>query len=89
MMSDANFDVLNKLESFAEDHDHSVGELALAWLGSQPFVASVIAGATSPSQMEENVQALSWHLEASDMKALDEAIGSGPSAGRRGGGPGR
>jgi aryl-alcohol dehydrogenase-like predicted oxidoreductase len=81
--SDANYATLAKLEAFAEAHDHTVGELALAWLGSQPFVGSVIAGATTPAQVEENVRALEWKLSPEELKEIDEALGGPVSSGQR------
>jgi aryl-alcohol dehydrogenase-like predicted oxidoreductase len=83
VLNDAMFAALAKLEAFAEEHDHSVGELALAWLGSQPWVGSVIAGATQPEQVDENVRALEWRLTPDELKQLDEAIGSASGDGRR------
>jgi aryl-alcohol dehydrogenase-like predicted oxidoreductase len=70
----ARFDTLAVLERFAAERDHSVGELALAWLASQPAVGSVIAGASRPEQVEENVRALEWRLSPDDLKALDAAL---------------
>ncbi len=75
-LTDDNFAKLAKLEAFAEEHDHTVGELALAWLGSQPFVPTVIAGAMTPQQVEENVKALEWRLTPDELKDLDEATGA-------------
>jgi len=72
--SDAGFATLAKLEGFAEERDHTVGELALAWLGSQPSVGSVIAGATQPEQVDENVRAIEWRLTPDELKELDEAL---------------
>jgi aryl-alcohol dehydrogenase-like predicted oxidoreductase len=83
VLNDSMFAALAKLEAFAEEHDHSVGELALAWLGSQPWVGSVIAGATQPEQIDENVRALEWRLGPDELKQLDEAIGSASGDGRR------
>jgi len=77
VLSDENFATLAKLERFASDRDHTVGELALAWLGSQSSVASVIAGATRPEQVDENVQALEWRLTPEDLRALDAALSDG------------
>jgi len=74
MLNDKAFAGLTKLEKFADEHDHTVGELALAWLGSQPWVGSVIAGATRPEQVDENVRALEWRLTPDELKQLDEAI---------------
>lgn len=73
-LTEENFARLAKLERFAEDRDHPVGELALAWLGSQPFVASVIAGATRPEQVDQNVRALEWRLGGEDLAVLEAAL---------------
>ena len=83
-LTDRNFQVLQKLEGFAEAHDHTVGELALAWLASQPAVGSVIAGATKPEQVEANVRALEWKLTQADLAELEAELGSGADGdGRR------
>src|SRR5262245_55865502 len=54
MFTDANFDKLANLEAFAKERGHSVGELALAWLLSHPWLSSVIPGATSVEQVKLN-----------------------------------
>ena len=43
---------------------------AVAWLVAQPVVCSVIAGATSPSQVTANVQAAEWILSGEDVSEL-------------------
>jgi aryl-alcohol dehydrogenase-like predicted oxidoreductase len=51
---------------------HSLLDLAFGWLLGRPAVASVIAGATTPEQVEENVQAaLRWRLTAGEMQEID------------------
>lgn len=45
IVTDANFDKLDKLQTFAQERRHSVGELAIAWLLSHQWIGSVIAGA--------------------------------------------
>ena len=52
--------------SSRREHGHTVGELALAWLASQRVVCSVIAGATRPEQVRQNVAALEWRLSRDD-----------------------
>ena len=47
-------------------------ELAFSWLASRPCVASVIAGATKPEQLEQNVKAVSWILAPEDIAAIDQ-----------------
>ena len=56
-LTERNFKTLAKLEEFAQAHGHTMLELAIGWLASQPHVASVISGATKPEQVEQNVKA--------------------------------
>ena len=71
LLTDENFAVLEKLESFASDRGHSMLDLAIGWLASQPFVPSVIAGATRPEQVEQNVAAGGWKLSDQEMAEVD------------------
>ena len=66
-LTDANYEMLGKLESFALERGHSMLDLAVGWLASQPFVSSVIAGATKPEQIEQNVAAATWKLTGEEM----------------------
>jgi aryl-alcohol dehydrogenase-like predicted oxidoreductase len=43
----------------------------MSWLAAQPQVASVIAGASTPEQVEQNVQAATWVLSAEDLAEID------------------
>jgi len=74
-LREENYQTLTKLEGFAEQHGHSMVELAISWLASKPYVGSVIAGATKPEQVEENAKAADWHLTPEDMKEIDELLG--------------
>jgi aryl-alcohol dehydrogenase-like predicted oxidoreductase len=47
-------------------------ELAFSWLLAQSPVASVIAGATRPEQLEQNVKAGAWVLTASELAEIDK-----------------
>jgi aryl-alcohol dehydrogenase-like predicted oxidoreductase len=71
LLTDRNYETLGKLESFATEHEHSVVDLAFGWLASKPYVPSVIAGATKPEQVEQNVAAGSWRLGADEMAEVD------------------
>ncbi len=75
ILTDANFDVLEALESFAAERHRSMVELAIAWLLGNPTVSSVIAGATKPSQVETNAKAFDWHLTDDEMAELDTILG--------------
>ena len=74
ILTDLNFDKLARLESFAKEHGHSVGELAIAWLLSHPWLGSVIAGATSTEQLCANASAVNWKLSRDDVSQVDKII---------------
>jgi aryl-alcohol dehydrogenase-like predicted oxidoreductase len=75
VLTNANFDVVEKLESFATERGHSVLELAISWLVANPCMASVIAGATKPAQIEANVAAAGWKLGADELAEIDRITG--------------
>lgn len=64
------FDYLDALESFADERGHSLLEFAFAAACAQPAMTSIIAGATSPEQVRDNVAASSWRLSDADRAAL-------------------
>ena len=49
-------------------------ELAISWHTSHPLIASVIAGATTPEQIDANVAAAGWKLTDADRAAVDAVI---------------
>ncbi|MEZ4502373.1 MAG: aldo/keto reductase [Dehalococcoidia bacterium] len=71
-LTDRNFDIVEKLEEFAQARGHTLLELAFSWLASQPSVGSVIAGATKPEQVEANAAAAGWRLDAEEMAEVDQ-----------------
>jgi aryl-alcohol dehydrogenase-like predicted oxidoreductase len=83
ILNEGNFDMLVKLEKFAEDRGHSMIELAFSWLASKPVVGSVIAGATKPEQVAQNAKAAGWRLTAEEMDEVDEIMGLAQPQGRR------
>lgn len=74
MLSDANFDKVEKIAAFANERGLSLLQVALGGLASRPAIASVIAGATSPEQVAGNVEAGLWTPTADDSAALDLAL---------------
>jgi aryl-alcohol dehydrogenase-like predicted oxidoreductase len=74
ILTDANFDVLEKLEAFAAERGHTLTELAFAWLLAHPEVSTVIAGATSPEQVSANATAAEWQLSPAEMQELDDIL---------------
>lgn len=76
LLSERNLDVVEALIDFAGSRGHTILELAFSWLASHPVVASVIAGATKPEQVESNAAAVGWRLTDSDLAAIDAIAGS-------------
>jgi aryl-alcohol dehydrogenase-like predicted oxidoreductase len=74
--SEANLEKVELLRRFAEDRGHSLLELAFSWLLSHHAVASVIAGATKPEQIEANAKAGDWELKSDELMQIDEITGA-------------
>ncbi len=60
------------MREVAAAHDVSVAQVALAWLLAKPQVMSIIIGAKSLAQLEDNLAAADLVLTADDMARLDE-----------------
>ena len=67
----ATFDVIEGLERFAAERALSLLDVAIGGLAAQRAVASVIAGATRPEQLEANARAAAWAPSPVDMRQLD------------------
>ena len=74
-LTEENWRKVEALGPFAEERGHSLLDLAVAWLLARPKVASVIAGATAPEQVEQNVKAAEWELAATDLAEVDKITG--------------
>jgi aryl-alcohol dehydrogenase-like predicted oxidoreductase len=70
-LTPANWTIVEALEEFCTRRGHGLLELAFSWLASRPTLASVIAGATKPEQVEQNIKAASWTLTAEDLAEID------------------
>jgi len=73
-LSDENLDKVEKLIAFAESKGHTILELAFGWLAAQPTVASIIAGATRPEQINANAGAIGWTLTSEDLAEIDQLL---------------
>ena len=67
---------VQKFKALAEEAGHPVGRVALAWCLRKPGISSVITGASSMPQVEENVKASGLVFEA-EFWAKAEAILAG------------
>jgi aryl-alcohol dehydrogenase-like predicted oxidoreductase len=65
---------VERLISLAEEHGHTLLELAFGWLLSTAVVASVIAGATSPEQVAANAAAAGWRPTADELDEIEAVV---------------
>jgi aryl-alcohol dehydrogenase-like predicted oxidoreductase len=74
-LTPANWAIVERLEEFCARRGRGLLTLAFSWLAARPRVASVIAGATQPQQVEQNVGAVSWALTPEDLAEIDRLTG--------------
>lgn len=68
----ADMDQLRRFRGFCDERGPAQADVAIAWLAHQEPVASIIAGATKPEQIESNAKAVSLTLSDADLAALDQ-----------------
>ena len=72
MDAEQGFDVVDVLDGIAREHGVSIAQVAINWLLRRPGVTSVIIGARTPEQLQDNLDAASWELTAEEVARLDE-----------------
>jgi len=76
-LTDANFDAIERIAAFCERTGHAMADVALAWLLANPVVSSVIAGASSPDQVIQNVRSADFRLSDAEKAELDAVLDDG------------
>ncbi len=71
-LTDRNWSIAERLGDFAAARGRTMLELAFSWLLAQRPVASVIAGAARPEQLEQNVKAGGWRLSADELTEIEQ-----------------
>lgn len=66
------FEIIDAMRPMAEARGVSVAQIALAWLLHKPYVTSVIIGAKTQAQLDDNIAATKVSLTSEDMAALDQ-----------------
>ena len=61
------------LGTIAKEHDATHAQAALAWLLKKPETSSIIVGARTVAQLDDNLKALDVKLSDEDVAALDKA----------------
>ena len=77
-LTEANWTRVEQLEELCRRRGRTLLELAFSWMLSRPSLASVIAGATKPEQIEANVHAAGWALTPDELKEVDRITAPGP-----------
>lgn len=71
-LTERNVEIVDGLAHFADRRGHRLIDLAFSWLLAREPVASVIAGASTPEQLEDNLRAISaWTLSEEDLAEVD------------------
>lgn len=71
--NERNWRILDVVNQVAKELDATAAQVSLAWLLRKPTVSSVIFGARSVEQLEDNLKAAEIKLSDAQLTALDEA----------------
>src|SRR3954451_9103745 len=71
------WDVVDAVREVAEGRGASMAQVALAWLADRPTVTSVILGARTTEQLDDNLGAADLHLSEEETARLDAASDPG------------
>jgi len=74
-LTESNWKIVERLETLCAKRGHALLQLAFSWLLARPTVASVIAGATKPEQVEQNAKAAGGVLAPEELAEIDEITG--------------
>lgn len=67
-------EAVQRLQPIADGLGITMAQLSLAWVLRRPEVASAIAGASRPEQVEGNAAASGIELDEATLRAIDEAV---------------
>jgi aryl-alcohol dehydrogenase-like predicted oxidoreductase len=70
---DRNWRIIDAVTRIAKEHDATASQVSLAWLLDRPTVTSVIFGARTPAQLEDNLRATKLKLSKEQTAAIDDA----------------
>jgi aryl-alcohol dehydrogenase-like predicted oxidoreductase len=68
----ANFQAVDRLKKVAEVNGRTLAQFSLAWIINNPVISSTIVGASSASQLEQNIPAVDIKLTPEENKVCDE-----------------
>jgi aryl-alcohol dehydrogenase-like predicted oxidoreductase len=65
-----NFAIIDRLTQWALQREHTLADLAIAWVLVEPAVSTVLTGASSPEQIIANARAASWKLSQEEVREI-------------------
>ncbi|WP_028278615.1 aldo/keto reductase [Arthrobacter sp. H5] len=71
LLDSADWEQLAEFGAFARARSLTELQVAFSWLAAQPSVASVIAGATKPEQIQQNAEAVCWVPSDAELEELN------------------
>lgn len=78
-LSEERLEKVRSLNEIAQERGQSLAQMALAWVLRRPEVTSVLIGASSTSQLDDNVKALEkLDFTAGELAAIDRILGEDP-----------
>ena len=71
----SNIEKVQALNTIAEKRNQKLSQMAIAWILRQPQVASVLIGASSSTQLKENIKALdNLEFTIDELKLIDKIV---------------
>jgi 1-deoxyxylulose-5-phosphate synthase len=74
LLERVDYGQLRAFGDFARERGLSEVDVAFSWLASRPAVASVIAGATTPEQVQTNAATAAWALTAEEVDEVGKLV---------------
>jgi aryl-alcohol dehydrogenase-like predicted oxidoreductase len=71
MLTEARLEKVRDLKQVAGKLEVTRAQLAIAWILRHPAVSSVIMGATKPSQLEDNLKAITLEMTPDVLAEID------------------
>ena len=75
LLTDENLSIVNELTKVADDLGTNLAIMALAWILHHPEISCVIAGASKPSQLENNIKASDLVIPEDAMARIEDILG--------------
>ncbi len=66
-----NWQIIDAVGEIAEERGKTYAQVALAWLRAQPGVVSIVIGARTEEQLEDNLGSVGWDLTGDELDRLN------------------